>query len=246
MPSASDDEPDKVCDAYLPGMKTSPDPRSRGRFYALIAAAIILALLAGLGVYGLAAGRTQASVSRPSTTAAPSAPSTSASPSPTAATLPSVKRSRDPDVFARNLATTLFTWDTATGLSPLDYSAAILAVGDPSGVEQAGLASDVANYLPSREQWVELRKHATRQSLTITRSYVPEAWGEALRQAVPGQIPSGATAITIEGTRHRSGDWDGRPAGEDFPVSFTVFLACQPGADSCHVLRLSQLDKPLK
>lgn len=228
-------------------MKTSPDPRSRGRFYAVIVAITVLLVLAGIGVYGLAAGRTQASVSRPSTTASPSvASSTSASPSPTAATPPSVKGSRDPDVFARHLATTLFTWDTATGLFPLDYTAAILAVGDPTGMEQAGLASDVAAYLPSREQWVELRKHATRQSLTINQTYVPDAWARAVEQAAPGQIPSGATAITIEGTRHRSGDWDGRPVGEDFPVSFTVFLACQPGAGSCHALRLSQLDNPLK
>lgn len=156
-----------------------------------------------------------------------------------------MKGSRDPDVFARNLATALFAWDTASGLWPLDYSASILAVGDPTGTEQAGLASDVAAYLPSREQWVELRKHATRQSLTITRSYVPEAWHEAMRQARPGQIPSGATAVTIQGTRHRAGTWNGRPVGEDFPVSFTVFLACPTGG-SCHVLRLSQLDNPLK
>ena len=157
-----------------------------------------------------------------------------------------MKGSRDPDTFARNLATALFTWDTASGLWPLDYSASILAVGDPTGMEQAGLASDVAAYMPSREQWVELRKHATQQSLTITRTYVPEAWHEAVRQAQPGQIPSGATAVTIHGTRHRAGTWNGRPVGEDYAVSFTVFLACPKGAGSCHVLRLSQLDNPLK
>ncbi|MCI1978269.1 MAG: hypothetical protein LKJ44_00910 [Bifidobacteriaceae bacterium] len=226
-------------------MKTSPDPRSRHRFYAVIAAATVLLILTGIGVYGLAAGRTQTSASRPSA-ASPSPTGTSASVSPSASTPPTVKGSSDPDVFARNLATTLFTWDTNSGLWPLDYTAAILAVGDPSGVEQAGLASDVANYLPLREQWIELRKHATRQSLTINRTDVPDAWAQAVEQAAPGQIPSGATAITIEGTRHRSGDWDGRPVSEDFPVSFTVFVACQPGADSCHVLRLSQLDNPLK
>jgi hypothetical protein len=226
-------------------MKTSPDSRSRVRRYALITAALVLTLLAGVGVYGLLAGPTPPAA-RPSATTSPSvAPSASASPSPSAAEPPSVKASRDPDVFARNLATTLFTWDTAEGLFPLDYSASILTVGDPTGMEQAGLASDVAAYMPSREQWVELRKHATRQSLTITRTYVPEAWGEAVRQTAPGQLPSGATAITIQGTRHRSGEWDGRPVGEDFPVSFTVFIACPNGAAPCHVLRLSQLNNPL-
>lgn len=231
--------------AYLPVMKTSPDSRSRVRRYALIAAAIVLMLLAGVGVYGLLAGPTRQPATRPSATTPPSLmPSASASPSPTALKPPSVQESRDPDVLARNLATALFTWDTGVGLWPLDYTASILAVGDPTGVEQAGLASDVAAYLPSRGQWVELRKHATRQSLTITRAYVPDAWGEAERQAQPGQLPSGATAITIQGTRHRSGEWDGRPVGEDFTVSFTIFLACPTGA-SCHVLRLSQLNNPL-
>lgn len=231
--------------AYLPVMKTSPDPRSRGRFYAVIAAATVLLILAGIGVYGLAAGRTQTSASRPSA-AASSPAGTSASVSPSASTPPTITGSADPDVFARNVSTALFTWDTGVGLWPVDYTSPILAVGDLTGVEQAGLASDVAGYLPSREQWVELRKHATRQSLTIKRAYVPDAWSEAVQQAAPGQIPSGATAITIEGTRRRSGTWDGRPVGEDFPVSFTVFLACPPGVDSCHALRLSQLDNPLR
>lgn len=226
-------------------MKTSPDPRSRGRFYAVIAAATVLLILAGIGVYGLAAGRTQTSGSRPSA-AASSSTGRSATASPLVSTPPTVASSSDPEVFARSLATTLFTWDTATGLFPLDYTAAILAMGDPTGMEQAGLASDVAAYLPSREQWIELRKHATRQSLTIIRTDVPDGWARAVEQAAPGQIPSGATAITIEGTRHRSGEWDGRPVGEEFPVSFTVFLACQPSAGSCHALRLSQLDNPLK
>ncbi|MEK0245329.1 hypothetical protein WM015_02345 [Bifidobacterium mongoliense] len=226
-------------------MKTFSDSRSRVRRYALITAAIVLVLLAGVGVYGLLTGPTPPAA-RPSATTSPSvAPSASASLSPTAAKPPAVKGSRDPDVFARNLATTVFTWDTGSGLFPLDYSASILAVGDPTGMEQAGLASDVAAYLPSREQWVELRKHATRQSLTITRTYVPEAWGEAVSQAAPGQLPSGATAITIQGTRHRNGEWDGRPVSEDLPVSFTVFIACPPKAGSCYVLRLSQLNNPL-
>jgi hypothetical protein len=225
-------------------MKTSPDSRSRVRLYALIAAALALMLLAGAGVYGLLAGPTRQPASSPPASPVP-APSASASPSQTAAKPPTVAGSRDPDVFARNLAAVLFTWDTGSGLFPLDYSASILAVGDPTGVEQAGLASDVAAYLPSRGQWVELRKYATRQSLTITRSYVPDAWGEAVRQAQPGQLPAGATAVTVEGTRHRSGTWDGRPVREDFKVTFTVFIACPPNADSCHVLRLSQLNNPL-
>lgn len=70
-----------------------------------------------------------------------------------ASSVPPVARSADPEQFARNVATTLFAWDTTTGLLPLDYTSTILAVGDPSGAEQAGLANDVAAYLPSRAVW---------------------------------------------------------------------------------------------
>ncbi|KFI81931.1 hypothetical protein [Bifidobacterium psychraerophilum] len=226
-------------------MKTFPDSRSRGRLVAALAAALVLLVLAGVGVYGLLTGRTQPSAS-PSPASSPSQAGPSASASPSAAKPPTVQRSTDPDVFARNVATALFGWDTGVGLWPVDYTSPILTVDDPTGAEQAGLASDVAAYLPSREQWIQLRKHATRQSLTITRTYVPAAWAQAVQQATAGQLPDGATAITIEGTRHRAGTWDGRPVREDFAVTFTVFLACPPNADSCHVLRLSQLDNPLK
>ena len=81
--------------------------------------------------------------------------------------MPAVPRSADPAMFAQGVATTLFAWDTASGLRPLDYTSAILAVGDPSGDEQAGLASDVAAYLPTRDAWIELRQYATSQHLTI-------------------------------------------------------------------------------
>jgi hypothetical protein len=226
-------------------MKTSPDPCSRGRLVAAIAAALALLILAGVGVYGLLTGRTQPSTSPPSASS-PSTSGPSASASPSAATPPTVQGSTDPDVFARNVAAALFAWDTGVGLWPVDYTSPILTVGDPTGVEQAGLASDVAGYLPSRGQWIELRKYATRQSLTVTRTYVPDAWAEAVRQATAGQLPAGAAAVTVEGTRHRAGTWDGRPVREDFTVAFTVFLACPPNAASCHVLRLSQLDNPLK
>ncbi|MCI1636781.1 MAG: hypothetical protein LKI30_01565 [Bifidobacterium crudilactis] len=226
-------------------MKTFPDSRSRGRLVAALAAALVLLILAGVGVYGLLAGRTQSSAS-PSSAASPSQAGPSASASPSAATPPTVQRSTDPDVFARNVATVLFTWNTGVGLWPVDYTAPILTVGDPTGVEQAGLASDVAGYLPSPEQWIELRKHATRQSLTITRTSVPVTWAQAVQEATVGQLPDGATAITVEGIRHRAGTWDGRPVREDFAATFTVFLVCPPNADSCHVLRLSQLDNPLK
>ena len=209
-----------------------------------------IVVLAGIGVYGLLAGPPTPDSSdgdggmRGPVVTSPGDPAPTGT--PTLPALPEVEASDEPETFADNVATALFAWDTASGLMPLDYSAAILAVGDPSGTEQAGLASDVANYLPSRDQWVELRKHSTSQSLTITDSYVPEAWADAIIQAPPGQVPTGASAVTIEGIRHRAGTWNGTPVTDDFPVAFTIFIACPPVADSCHVLRLSQLDNPLK
>lgn len=160
--------------------------------------------------------------------------------------MPTVPRSADPETFAQGVASTLFAWDTASGLWPLDYTSTILAVGDPSGDEQAGLASDVAAYLPTRDAWIELRQYATRQHLTINTTYVPDAWSEAVAQAQPGQLAAGTTAVTIEGTRHRAGVWNGQPVTSEHPVAFTMFVVCAPTYPTCHLLRLSQLDNPLR
>lgn len=229
-------------------MKTNLASWSRGRLIAVIAVGLVLLLLVGVGVYGLVTGPRQPSI--PRTDAAPTLP-VPGEPDPSRSGPPRVAPSNDPDEFARNVAEALFAWDTGSGLMPLDYSAAILEVGDPSGHEQAGLAADVAGYLPTRDAWMELRKYATIQHLTIESSFVPEAWDQAVEQAQPGQLPPGATAVTIEGTRHREGVWNGDPVTSEHPVSFTVFLACPPPAPEfssglCHVLRLSQLDNPLR
>lgn len=229
-------------------MKTNLASWSRGRLIAVITAGLVLLLLVGVGVYGLLTGP------RPPHDGAPApAPTVTAldETGPAAPGPPRVLPSPDPDQFARNVAEALFGWDTGSGLMPLDYSAEILEVGDPSGTEQAGLASDIAAYLPSREAWIELRQYATTQRLVIDRSFVPEAWDQAVEQAQPGQLPPGATAVTIEGTRHRAGVWNGEPVTAEQSVSFTVFLACPPPAPQfrtglCHVLRLSQLDNPLR
>ena len=224
------------------------DTRNRRRLVALIAAGIVLLLLASVGVYGLLTGpRTSTSTDPgpepgPTTTAPPTvAPSTPRTPR-----VPAVPRSVDPETFARGVASTLFAWDTASGLWPLDYSPTILAVGDPSGDEQAGLASDVAVYLPTRDAWIELRQYATRQHLTIEAAYVPDGWADAAAQAQPGQLAAGTTAVTIEGTRYRAGVWNGQPVTSEHPVAFTVFVVCAPTYPTCHLLRLSQLDNPLR
>ncbi len=227
--------------------------RSSRRRLVLIAAGSVTALVCGVGIYGLATGPhtpTSTPGTSPTITTGPSPSSTTpatASPSASgASSVPPVARSADPEQFARNVATTLFAWDTTTGLLPLDYTSAILAVGDPSGDEQAGLASDVAAYLPNRDAWIELRQYATSQHLTISRAFVPDAWADAVEQAQPGHLAPGTVAVTIEGTRHREGVWNGQPVTSEHPVAFTVFVVCAPTYSTCHLLRLSQLDNQLR
>ena len=82
---------------------------------------------------------------------------------------------------------------------------------------------------------------------------IPEAWDTAVAQAAPGQIPAGTVAYTIEGTRHRDGTWGTESVEASRPVSFTVFIVCTPAVTNrgvtgttCELLRLSQLDNPLR
>ncbi len=129
---------------------------------------------------------------------------------------------------------------------PTDYTEAVLRFGDPASTERAGLASDIANHLPSRQEWIELRKYATRQRLAIHRSYIPTSWAEAVHQAQPGQLPPGATAVTIEGTRHRDGVWNHELVATEHDVAFTAIVVCRPGNRSCLLLRLSAPNTPLR
>lgn len=218
-------------------------PGARRKTVVIAVAAVLVLALTGVGVYGLLIGPREpgtASPVQPTT----SDPTTSSAPVPhPSPTLSSISASRDPETFARRVSEALFTWDTAAGLLPLDYTSVILEVGDPTGEEQAGLASDIATYLPSREAWLQLREYATAQSFTIESTYVPDAWAEAQSA---GRLAEGTIAITIEGARHRIGTWNGTPVDSDHAVSFTVFLVCQPSYDTCHLLRLSELDNPLR
>ncbi|GAA4699896.1 hypothetical protein GCM10023349_15430 [Nocardioides conyzicola] len=151
----------------------------------------------------------------------------------------------DPVTYARAVASSLFDWDTTTGFLPVDYTAPVLADADPSGEETPGLLIDVATYLPTLEQWLDLGAMEVAQSLAIDEASIPASWAVADEQA-RGQLRPGTTAVTINGTRRRSGTWDGTAAETSSPVSFTVFVACAPSFDRCHVLRLSELDNPLR
>lgn len=62
----------------------------------------------------------------------------------------------DPIAYSRAVASSLFDWDTSLGFLPTDYTAAVLPDADPSGKETPGLIADVATYLPTVDQWLDL------------------------------------------------------------------------------------------
>ncbi|WP_441901252.1 hypothetical protein [Mycetocola reblochoni] len=221
-------------------MNPTDASRSR-RLVVIVTAAALVLVLVGVDVYGLVTGP-RTSDPPPATSSAPSGP---VAPGGDPRELAPIPETDDPEEFARSVAEALFAWDTASGLMPLDYTSVLLEVADPTGVEQAGLASDIAGYLPTRESWTELRKYSTTQHLEITNVFVPEAWAEAVEQAQPGQLQPGTTAYTIEGIRHRAGVWNDEPTTSAHEVAFTIFLTCPPDGDPCHLLRLSIRDQPL-
>lgn len=213
----------------------------------LAVAAAALAALVGVGLYGLllaprSAPTTASDAPRETPGPAPAIPA----PTDTTPALPGIRSTSDAEDFARSVSEALFAWDTASDHEPTDYAQVIVDVGDPSGEEAAGLASDVRSYLPTAEAWVQLRTMQTRQWLSIDEAYVPDSWADALEQAAPGQLLPGTIAYTISGTRLREGISGTEPVESARGVAFTVFVTCEPSFDACRVLRLSQLDNPLR
>ena len=218
--------------------------RRRRLIITLTATGLVVLTLAGIGIYGL--------VARPDQTPSPTATSSAAAPpvptpngQPTIEALPGLPETDDPEEYAEAVAHALFDWDTFTLYTPADHRAVLTSDADPSGTETPGLVTDLDGYFPSTETWRDLAEYRARQSIVIDRLFVPKQWDEAVA-AANGQIADGAIAYTIEGTRHREGIWYDDPVASDHPVAFTVFVACEPVFDRCHLLRLSQLDNPLR
>lgn len=216
----------------------------RRRTAVLVVAGVVLFAAAGAGVYGLLRGADDGATAPPPTPARASAlgRSTTAAAEDRPAILPTTN---DPSHYATAVAGALFNWDSTSGLSPADYTAPVLADADPSGEETPGLIGDVAGYEPTTDQWQQLAALRVAQHLQITSAVVPSTWPRAVAQA-HGQLRPGTTAITITGTRQRTGVWYGERAATATPVSFTVFLACAPAFSRCHTLRLSELNSPLR
>lgn len=227
------------------------DRRRRTVLIAAIAGGLVLLILIGIGIYGLLRGPDALEPApMESATATASAPdfSPGAGPGPVVAL-------GGPEAFAREVAVALFTWDTTSGFGPADYAQPLADA--TASVEADAAASDVRSYMPAPAMWAQLRTHQTRQWITIDSVEVPTAWEIAVQQAAPGQLPDGAVVYTVTGTRHREGTWNTEPVTTARPVAFTVFLTCAPEhatappprggpVVSCELLRLSQLDNPLR
>ena len=208
---------------------------------AIIGFGLAVFIITAVGLYGLLRGPSETIAEPAKKVTAPSAPRTDDQPTPD---LPEpVLQTTKAEPFVRSVASALFDWDTRLDGGPSELAQPLV---DVAATEEApAVASDVRNYLPSAEMWGRLSTYGTRQRLEITAVTLPDTWSAALAQAAPGQIPKGAVAYTIVGIRHRSGSWGAEPVESDRSVTFTVFAAC-PSTAYCTLLRLSQLDRPLK
>lgn len=171
---------------------------------------------------------------------------TSAETSLESASTDRVVETSDPAAFAVSVAHVLFAWDTNESTPLNDYTGRLLAVADPSGKESAGLATDLTTYLPSPESWEDLKTYDTRQWIDISSYEIPGDWNRTQDSSQGPNIAAGTTAYTIIGLRRRSGIWQGKTAKTVDEVSFTIFMTCKPTYDACRLLRLSQLNNPLR
>lgn len=211
---------------------------------ALTATGLIIAILGGIGIYGLITGPTPHTPSGTTTPGSSSGPPSS-NEQPEEARLLKLARTNDPEVYVRSVAVALFTWDTFTLLTPSDHRSVLIEDADPSGTETPGLIADLDGYFPSTSTWRDLAEYRTRQSIDIDRVFIPDQWDEAVA-ASGGQIAEGTYAYTVEGTRIREGVWYDDPVDSAHAVAFTVFVSCKPVFDRCQLLRLSELDNPLR
>lgn len=208
---------------------------------------IVLVTLIGVGNYGLIVGPPDQDRHDGPTTTTPADTSPDPQDGPVSwEDLPALPATDDPVAYASAVAEALLTWGTMSGLAPVDYARPVIVDADPSGYETPGLVSDVANFVPTDAVWHELRHYSTRQTVTIDSAYVPDSWESIIASASAGELREGTVAVTVEATRHRAGEWFERPATSDHPITFTVFVACQPTFDRCHTLRLSLPDEPLQ
>lgn len=221
-------------------------PELTRRQIALVLGAALAVLTLAIGIYGLITGPATKPSNNPTGNPAirveqpPSADDVAIDPSQVP-----IPATTDPVTFARSIAAAIFEWDTTSGYLPTDYQAPVLAEADPSGEETPGLIDDISTYMPTVDQWLDLATMNVVQTLVIDSAQVPASWANVVAQG-HGELRPGTSAVTITGTRTREGIWNGEASIKSSPVSFTVFVACPPAFDRCHLLRLSQLNNPLR
>lgn len=220
---------------------SSDDLRRRRLIVAGIATAL---LLIAFVTYAVLVHRSHSSNTGPTDTKPRTVELTPIGTEPVVTELSALGPTPDPETFVRQVAEAIFAWDTATLVTRTDHIEQLVTLADPTGESTPGLVSDLDNYLPTQDAWVQLAAYKTRQWLTIDSVSMPSKWAEAEAQAGDELLP-GTTALTISGTRHRSGVWEGEPVASAHAVAFTVFIVCGPSYPECHLLRLSLLDKPL-
>src|SRR5699024_5264159 len=158
------------------------ESRSRHRrrlIITLVATALILLFLAGVGIYGLLTGPAPSGTDPETPPVAPTAPQTPGE-NPDGKALDPLPRTDDAEEYVRAVARALFDWDTFTLLTPNDHRGVLIEDSDPSGTETPGLITDLDGYLPSATTWRDLAEHRTRQHLEIDRIFVPAQWEEAV------------------------------------------------------------------
>lgn len=151
----------------------------------------------------------------------------------------------DAESFTRRTAELLFEWGTMQFDARREIVETLVPVGDPTGESTPGLVADIETYLPADAAWTELQRYETRQWIEIRDVREPSTWHRVTQQAGDDVIMPGTVALTVRGTRHRTGVWEGRDVTSAHPVAFTVFAICAPTYQQCHLLRLSMLDNPL-
>ena len=209
----------------------------RRRLISVIGSGIVLTVLLVVGLYGLLwAGPGGNEPTQPQEASMSlRAPVLAARPRP-------ILETSDPAEFAIRVARALLTWDTRYTGDSSKWEQVVVDAADAA--EAVAVASDVRAYLPAPSMWKRLAAYGTRQRFELQSLRLPSTWSTALEQATPGQIPSGAAAVTVVGTRHREGLWKTEDVRTTRAVAFTVFAVC-PQGHSCKLLRLSLPDRPL-
>lgn len=216
-----------------------PSERRSTRLVVIVVVGALLAALAVVGIAGLIVGPPTPAGTLPAPTAPPVPAESEGSEEPAVVDLPATA---DPVRYATAVAVALFAWDTRDGLPPDTYLAALHEETAAEGPEANGLYHDLGNYLPDPDAWAQLAGIQARQWLQVDNAVIPAGWAEAAEHPSVGED---TVAITIDGTRHRDGVWNGQPTATASPVAFTLFLSCPPDG-SCSLLRLTLPDAPLR